>query len=125
MNNGFIVVNRNRLNGFSSGVISLKFQGAKQVLVKLGHKGSAQKPIQQPAILSKTVVDTTDAGDTFTAAFTVALVEGKSKKECLGFVIVECNSFFLFGKTCLTIMFCNSCCSLSLCSSEGSLSLHA
>ncbi|RZB66033.1 Ribokinase, partial [Glycine soja] len=99
--------------------------GAKQVLVKLGHKGSAQKPIQQPAILSKTVVDTTDAGDTFTAAFTVALVEGKSKKECLGFVIVECNSFFLFGKTCLTIMFCNSCCSLSLCSSEGSLSLHA
>ncbi|KAL5151432.1 Ribokinase [Glycine soja] len=64
--------------------------GAKQVLVKLGHKGSAlfvegEKTIQQPAILAKTVVDTTGAGDTFTAAFAVALVEGKSKKECLRF----------------------------------------
>ncbi|KAH1148649.1 hypothetical protein GYH30_043328 [Glycine max] len=64
--------------------------GVKQVLVKLGEKGSAlfvegEKPIQQPAILAKTVVDTTGAGDTFTAAFAVALVEGKSKKECLRF----------------------------------------
>jgi len=78
------------LNGSSSGVICLKFQGVKQVLVKLGEKGSAlfvegEKPIQQPAILAKTVVDTTGAGDTFTAAFAVALVEGKSKKECLRF----------------------------------------
>ncbi|RZB66036.1 Ribokinase isoform B [Glycine soja] len=65
-------------------------KGVKQVLVKLGEKGSAlfvegEKPIQQPAILAKTVVDTTGAGDTFTAAFAVALVEGKSKKECLRF----------------------------------------
>ncbi|QCE10990.1 uncharacterized protein LOC114185166 [Vigna unguiculata] len=64
--------------------------GVKQVLVKLGHKGSAlfvegEKPIQQPAILAKTVVDTTGAGDTFTAAFAVALVEGKSRKESLRF----------------------------------------
>lgn len=71
-------------------VICLKFQGAKQVLAKLGHKGSAlfiegENPIQQPAILSKTVIDTTGAGDTFTSAFAVALVEGKSHKECLRF----------------------------------------
>ncbi|ESW21426.1 hypothetical protein PHAVU_005G070000 [Phaseolus vulgaris] len=64
--------------------------GVKQILVKLGHKGSAlfvegEKPIQQPAIFAKTVVDTTGAGDTFTAAFAVALVEGKSRKECLRF----------------------------------------
>ncbi|CAL5187273.1 unnamed protein product [Lathyrus oleraceus] len=64
--------------------------GVKQVLVKLGAKGSAlfiegEEPIQQPAIFAKTVIDTTGAGDTFTAAFSVALVEGKSKKECLRF----------------------------------------
>ncbi|MED6196356.1 hypothetical protein PIB30_046709 [Stylosanthes scabra] len=64
--------------------------GVKQVLVKLGEKGSAlfiegEEPIQQPAISAKKVLDTTGAGDTFTAAFAVALVEGKSKKECLKF----------------------------------------
>ncbi|KAK7244073.1 hypothetical protein RIF29_38891 [Crotalaria pallida] len=64
--------------------------GVKQVLVKLGAKGSAlfiegEEPIQQPAIPAKTVLDTTGAGDTFTAAFAVALVEGKSKKESLRF----------------------------------------
>ncbi|KAL9322247.1 hypothetical protein ACSQ67_010300 [Phaseolus vulgaris] len=64
--------------------------GAKLVLAKLGHKGSAlfvegRNPIQQPAILSKTVIDTTGAGDTFTSAFAVALVEGKSHRECLKF----------------------------------------
>lgn len=64
--------------------------GVKQVLVKLGDKGSSlfvegEKPIQQPAILAKTVVDTTGAGDTFTASFAVAFVEGQSKKECLRF----------------------------------------
>ncbi|XP_054812958.1 ribokinase isoform X3 [Prosopis cineraria] len=64
--------------------------GVKQVLVKLGAKGSAlfvegEEPIVQPAILVETVLDTTGAGDTFTAAFAVALVEGKSRKECLRF----------------------------------------
>ncbi|KAE9585114.1 putative ribokinase [Lupinus albus] len=64
--------------------------GVKQVLVKFGAKGSAlfiegEEPIQQPAIPAKTVLDTTGAGDTFTAAFAVALVEGKSKKEALRF----------------------------------------
>ncbi|KAK2368298.1 pfkB carbohydrate kinase family protein [Trifolium repens] len=63
--------------------------GVKQVLVKLGSKGSAlfieEEPIQQPAIFAKIVIDMTGAGDTFTAAFAVALVEGKSKKECLRF----------------------------------------
>ncbi|XP_010537672.1 PREDICTED: uncharacterized protein LOC104812287 [Tarenaya hassleriana] len=64
--------------------------GVKQVLVKLGSKGSAlfiegQKPIQQGIIPAPQVIDTTGAGDTFTAAFAVAMVEGKSHEECLRF----------------------------------------
>ncbi|WJX72598.1 ribokinase [Trifolium repens] len=72
--------------------------GVKQVLVKLGSKGSAlfieEEPIQQPAIFAKIVIDMTGAGDTFTAAFAVALVEGKSKKECLRFASM-CAEFIL------------------------------
>ncbi|KAJ4726597.1 Ribokinase [Melia azedarach] len=64
--------------------------GIKQVLVKLGAKGSAlfvigEKPIKQSIISAAKVRDTTGAGDTFTAAFAVALVEGKSREECLRF----------------------------------------
>ncbi|KAK1326052.1 hypothetical protein QJS10_CPA01g01620 [Acorus calamus] len=64
--------------------------GVKQVLVKLGEKGSAlfvdgEEPIKQPIIPTSKVLDTTGAGDTFTAAFAVAFVEGKPKKECLRF----------------------------------------
>ncbi|KAL6999685.1 ribokinase [Sarracenia purpurea var. burkii] len=64
--------------------------GVKQVLVKLGAKGSAlfeegEEPIRQPVVSAPRVLDTTGAGDTYTAAFAVALVEGKSKKECLRF----------------------------------------
>ncbi|CAN6885954.1 unnamed protein product [Brassica oleracea var. botrytis] len=64
--------------------------GVKQVLVKLGSKGSAlfiegEEPIQQSIIPAAQVVDTTGAGDTFTAAFAVAMVEGKSREECLRF----------------------------------------
>ncbi|KAJ9671315.1 hypothetical protein PVL29_025149 [Vitis rotundifolia] len=64
--------------------------GVKEVLVKLGAKGSAlfvkgEEPIRQPIISTAKVLDTTGAGDTFTAAFAVAFVEGRSKKECLRF----------------------------------------
>ncbi|XP_057979485.1 ribokinase isoform X2 [Malania oleifera] len=71
--------------------VNIQFaKGVKQVLVKLGAKGSAlfvegEEPIKQAIISAAKVLDTTGAGDTFTAAFAVALVEGKSKKECLRF----------------------------------------
>lgn len=65
-------------------------QGVKQVLVKLGDKGSAlfiegEEAVKQPIISAPKVLDTTGAGDTFTAAFAVALIEGQSKQECLRF----------------------------------------
>uniref|UniRef100_A0A2N9F9I7 Carbohydrate kinase PfkB domain-containing protein n=1 Tax=Fagus sylvatica TaxID=28930 RepID=A0A2N9F9I7_FAGSY len=71
-------------------VVKCHKMGVKQVLVKLGAKGSAlfiegEEPIKQPIISAAKVLDTTGAGDTFTAAFAVALVEGKSRKECLKF----------------------------------------
>lgn len=74
----------------SQAVLKCHKMGVKQVLVKLGAKGAAlfvegEKPIKQPAILAARVLDTTGAGDTFTAAFAVALVEGKSREECLRF----------------------------------------
>ncbi|KAI8552383.1 hypothetical protein RHMOL_Rhmol06G0262400 [Rhododendron molle] len=74
----------------SRAVIKCHEMGVKQVLVKLGAKGSAlfiegEEPIKQPIISAPRVLDTTGAGDTFTAAFAVALVEGKSKTECLRF----------------------------------------
>lgn len=58
--------------------------------MKLGAKGSAlfikgEEPIKQPIISASKVLDTTGAGDTFTAAFAIALVEGKSQKDCMKF----------------------------------------
>ena len=58
--------------------------------MKLGDRGSAlftegNEPIEQGIIKAEKVLDTTGAGDTFTAAYAVALVEGKSKVECLRF----------------------------------------
>ncbi|BBM98165.1 ribokinase [Marchantia polymorpha subsp. ruderalis] len=64
--------------------------GVQQVLVKLGEKGSIlvnkdEPPIVQPAIMAPYVVDTTGAGDTFTAAYTVALIEKQPPAEALRF----------------------------------------
>lgn len=64
--------------------------GVKQVLVKRGEQGSVlvttdAPPIIHPTIHAPVVLDTTGAGDTFTAAFAVALVEKKSPLDCLKF----------------------------------------
>ncbi|KAI3695297.1 hypothetical protein L1987_78292 [Smallanthus sonchifolius] len=68
--------------------------GVKEVLVKLGGRGSVlfiegfiegKEPIKQGIIEAEKVLDTTGIGDTFTAAYAVAFVEGKSKAECLRF----------------------------------------
>lgn len=78
------------------------------MLVKLGSQGSAlfiegEETIRQAIIPASEVVDTTGAGDTFTAAFAVALVEGRPKVECLKFagtvymnLVFKWSSFFSF-----------------------------
>lgn len=71
-------------------VVKCHQRGVKQVLVKMGEKGSVlfiegEEPIIQPIVPAPQVVDTTGAGDTFTAAFAVALVEGMPKAQCMHF----------------------------------------
>jgi ribokinase len=41
--------------------------------------------LQQPALKVPNVVDTTGAGDCFTAAFTVALIRGRTRQEAMAF----------------------------------------
>lgn len=90
-------------------------QGVNYVLVKLGANGSAfftkgKEPLRQPIIKAAKVIDTTGAGDTFTAAFAVALVENKSKEECLRFAGKHVGAFskFLFQLlySCLFLQTC-------------------
>lgn len=63
----------------ASGMIATTFGAAGAVLSKNGEDIARAKPPKIDA------VDTTAAGDTFTAALTVALVEGQSPQEALQF----------------------------------------
>jgi ribokinase len=68
---------------------SLHGRGVGSVLVKLGARGALLvpakgEPVRHPAFLVR-VVDTTGAGDCFTAAYSVALLEGKPERERLRF----------------------------------------
>jgi len=63
----------------ASGMIATTFGAAGAVLSKNGEDIARAKPPRIEA------VDTTAAGDTFTAALTVALVEGQSHEEALQF----------------------------------------
>ncbi|KAL4431479.1 hypothetical protein ABPG75_006735 [Micractinium tetrahymenae] len=69
---------------------ALRSQGVQTVLVKLGSRGSllvdgeGTVRRQQAQRVDK-VVDTTGAGDCFTAAFAVALLEGKPYQEAMRF----------------------------------------
>jgi ribokinase len=68
----------------------IQLMGVRNVLVKLGVRGAILvpqdgPPLIQRAIRAPVVVDTTGAGDTFTAAYAVALVEHQSPSESLRF----------------------------------------
>ncbi|KAI8107444.1 hypothetical protein M9435_002473 [Picochlorum sp. BPE23] len=67
---------------------ALVHQGVNKVLVKLGSKGSVLVDIYGNTIRQKAdkvlhVVDTTGAGDCFTAAFAVGMLQGKSDQESM------------------------------------------
>eukprot|EP00891_Asterochloris_glomerata_P000203 jgi/Astpho2/203/Aster-x0426 len=68
----------------------LQEQGVKSVLAKLGSKGSllvkeGGQVLKQDILKADKVVDTTGAGDCFTGAVAVALLEGLSEQEALRF----------------------------------------
>lgn len=63
-------------------------QGVKNVIVTLGEKGSIlvnNDSVQRFTAMSVDVVDTTAAGDSFTAGLVKTLIEGKSLKEAIEF----------------------------------------
>ncbi|KAF9596354.1 hypothetical protein IFM89_009032 [Coptis chinensis] len=64
-----------------TGMRTESFEQICQAVVKCYEMEKSQLPI----ISATKVIDTTGAGDTFTAAFAVALVEGKSRMESLKF----------------------------------------
>ncbi len=70
---------------------ALQSRGVDTVLVKLGAHGSLLvppapgTPTRQQAFRAEKVVDTTGAGDCFTASFAVALLEGRSHADALRF----------------------------------------
>ncbi|GAQ79613.1 ribokinase [Klebsormidium nitens] len=86
----------------------LKRQQHLSVLVKLGEQGSllfpaVGEPLRQPAVPAPSVVDTTGAGDTFTAAYAVATLEGRSSKDALAFAAL-CASLCVRSKGAMPSM---------------------
>ena len=67
----------------------LRELGAREVALKLGHRGAmlcdAEGRVEHVPAMAVDVVDTTAAGDAFTAALTVALVEGCSLSDAVRF----------------------------------------
>ncbi|KAK9867493.1 hypothetical protein WJX84_011453 [Apatococcus fuscideae] len=63
----------------------LREQGVEQVLVKLGSEGSLlvgpEGTLYQPIVKADKVVDTTGAGDCYTAAFAVAQLQGQAPRK--------------------------------------------
>ena len=63
-------------------------QGVEKVIITLGSRGAFvmtnEEKVQVVAYKVK-AIDTTAAGDTFCGTYAVAMVEGKSEKECLQF----------------------------------------
>lgn len=86
----------NSLEEILQAAAKIQEMGVKQVLVKMGENGSVlvcagEPPIFQPALLAPVVVDTTGAGDTFTAAYTIALIERQTPAEALRFAAASAS----------------------------------
>jgi fructose-1-phosphate kinase PfkB-like protein len=92
----------------------------KQVLVKMGENGSVlvrdqEPPLFQPAILASRVVDTTGAGDTFTAAYAVAVIERQTPEEALRFAGTFFSLWFFFCMDFQQAIYSNVCTCMSMC----------
>jgi len=76
--------------GVLAACAALHARGVEHLLVKLGASGSllssrGAEPVRQPAFRAPQVVDTTGAGDCFTAAFAVGLLEGLAPPAAMRF----------------------------------------
>jgi ribokinase len=63
-------------------------QGVEKVIITLGSQGAFVMTDKEKVLVSSfevDAIDTTAAGDTFCGAYAVAMVEGKSEKDCLQF----------------------------------------
>ncbi len=83
-----VVVNESEASWYGTelracrGLVAITRGGGPATLERGGHRvATAEPPVVTP-------VDTTGAGDTFTAALTVALVEGRDASDALGFACV-------------------------------------
>ena len=78
----------NGLDGAKAAIGEIRARGIRDVIITLGGDGcvySDGADILHHGIVEATVVDTTAAGDTFTAGVTVCLSEGKSMREAVRF----------------------------------------
>ncbi len=74
-------------DNLKSAILELKSKGVKEVIVKMGEKGAGYERNNQlfiiPGFPIKNVVDTTGAGDCFTAGFIKGMIEYRNIKKAI------------------------------------------